>query len=244
MSTRPVMFVGMLTFTDEPSVPGQPPYPSTGPGFPTHPIQLPPWAGGWQPRPDQGLPPFPSHPIVIPPGGVWPPGGGQPPYPSTGPGFPTHPIQLPPWAGGWQPRPEHPIYYPPGSGGPGGQPPYPSTGPGFPTHPIQLPPWAGGWQPRPDHGLPPFPSHPIAGYPWPQPPQPPGGGWPGGGSPPEAPGFEPIGEPGPLAGYQWYWSPTYGWLLGVPPQGETSPPEATTKPGGDKPPVPVQPVKK
>jgi hypothetical protein len=53
---------------------GRPPYPSTGPGFPTPPIYLPP---GTLP----GL--KPEHPIYIPP--------------SVGvPGFPTHPIVLPP----------------------------------------------------------------------------------------------------------------------------------------------------
>jgi hypothetical protein len=70
---------------------GQPPFPSQGPGFPTHPIApggSPPgiWGGGNMPYPDQGLPgpqPHPGHPISP---------GGQPPHPSQGPGFPTHPI--------------------------------------------------------------------------------------------------------------------------------------------------------
>lgn len=57
---------------------GQPPYPSQGPGFPTHPIA----PGGQPPYPSQG-PGFPTHPISP---------GGQPPHPSQGPGFPTHPI--------------------------------------------------------------------------------------------------------------------------------------------------------
>ena len=94
---------------------GQPPYPSQGPGFPTHPIVVPP-GGAWPqpPYPSQG-PGFPTNPIVVPPGGTWP---DQPPvYPSQGPGFPTNPIQLPPWAGSPQP--------------PWPQPPYPSQGPGF-----------------------------------------------------------------------------------------------------------------
>ena len=117
--------------------PYQPPYPSQGPGFPTHPIQLPPWAGGWQPYPDQGLPmpqpPFPSQPPL----GIWGPNDPRP----------THPIA------GWNP----------GTGTfPPYQPPYPSQGPGFPTHPIQLPPWAGGWQPYPDQGLP-MPQPPLGG---------------------------------------------------------------------------------
>jgi hypothetical protein len=42
---------------------------------------------------------------------------------------------------------------------------------------------------------------------------------------PERPGFEPIagGEPGPLGQYVWYWSPVYGWLLGVPVPGAEPP---------------------
>jgi hypothetical protein len=79
----------------------QPPQPpdgfwGAGGNFPTNPIQLPPFAGGWQPRPDQGLPPFPSHPIVIP----------KPPAMANDPDYgidegtgylrPSHPINLPP----------------------------------------------------------------------------------------------------------------------------------------------------
>jgi hypothetical protein len=54
-------------------LPGQPPYPSQGPGFPTHPIA----PGGQPPYPSQGLPPFPSQGL---PGG----GGGRPPRPDQG----------------------------------------------------------------------------------------------------------------------------------------------------------------
>jgi hypothetical protein len=75
---------------------GQPPYPSQGPGFPTHPIS----PGGQPPS-------------------IW---GGAPPYvdiggPGQQPGgpHPSHPIA----PGG---RPSHPIA-PGGSGGEGGQPP-------------------------------------------------------------------------------------------------------------------------
>jgi hypothetical protein len=69
---------------------GQPPYPSQGPGFPTHPIA----PGGQPPYPSQG-PGFPTHPIAP---------GGQPPHPSQGPGFPTHPISPGgPGGGGEQP---------------------------------------------------------------------------------------------------------------------------------------------
>jgi hypothetical protein len=70
-----------------------PPYPSQGPGFPTHPI-----APGGSPYPDQGLPGgsggYPSHPIYMPP------------YPSQGPGFPTHPIAP---GGGYYPDNALPI---------------------------------------------------------------------------------------------------------------------------------------
>lgn len=118
-------------------LPGQPPRPSQGPGFPTNPIVIPP---------DAAAPGVPTHPIYLPP------------YPSQGPGFPTHPIApggpppkpdqgLP----GQPPRPDqglpvspgvptHPIVYPPGL-------------PATPEHPIALPPTPG---------LPPLvPSHPI-----------------------------------------------------------------------------------
>jgi hypothetical protein len=40
-------------------------------------------------------------------------------------------------------------------------------------------------------------------------------------------------------GYQWFWSPTLGWLLGIPPQGTTpSPPdggEVPSPPDGSAP---------
>ena len=119
---------------------------------------------------------------------------------------PTLPIPEPP-LGIWGPPgpwPTPPIVMPPGGGGT--QPPQPPLGiwgpnDPRPTHPIQLPPWAGK-------------------------PQPPTGG---GGTPPtwpaEPPAFQPVGEPGPVAGYQWFYSPTYGWMLGVPPAGTTPPTE-------------------
>ena len=45
------------------------------------------------------------------------------------------------------------------------------------------------------------------------------------------PAFQPIGE-GPKGQYQWYWSPTYGWVLGVPvtPTEPTEPPVEPTEP--------------
>jgi hypothetical protein len=79
-------------------LPGQPNYPSQGPGFPTNPI-----APG-------GMPNYPSNELP-----------GQPNYPSQGPGFPTNPIapggggnypsnELPPITGVWPPlSPSHPI---------------------------------------------------------------------------------------------------------------------------------------
>jgi len=36
-----------------------------------------------------------------------------------------------------------------------------------------------------------------------------------------------------LAGYQWYWSATYGWLLGVPPSTTPPPTEPPTEGGGE-----------
>ena len=92
------------------SLPGQPPYPSQGPGFPTNPIA----PGGQPPYPSQG-PGFPTNPIAP---------GGQPPYPSQGPGFPG---QLP-MPGG------QPVY--PDNSLPG----FPEEGqPGHPSHPIVIP---------------------------------------------------------------------------------------------------------
>jgi len=70
-----------------------------GVNFPSNPIQLPPWAGGWQPRPDQGLPPFPDHPIVIPKPPTEPTEPVDPNYgieEGTGILRPSHPINLPP----------------------------------------------------------------------------------------------------------------------------------------------------
>jgi hypothetical protein len=135
----------------------QPPYPSTGPGFPTNPIQLPPWAGKPQPPwapvdPDYDpWRPKPTHPIMLPgmPGwGLVPiaPGGPRPEHPIYWPPAPTHPIVLPPPASGGAPvhpshpiywpgaHPEHPIWPPPGSVV------IPPSEPGVPTHPIVIPP--------------------------------------------------------------------------------------------------------
>jgi hypothetical protein len=100
MSSR----LAVITFLDD-FTPGltpgyplpQPPlYPSTGPGFPTHPIA----PGGQPPGIWGGAPPWVSHPIAP---------GGQPPYPSQGPGFPTNPIA----PGGSPGHPSHPIALPP-----------------------------------------------------------------------------------------------------------------------------------
>jgi hypothetical protein len=193
-----------------------------------------------------------TQPPVEPPVGIWP--GPRPSHPIMLPGMPG-------WGSGGPRPPVDPGYSPPWAQVPGGQPPYPSTGPGFPTHPIQLPPWAGGWQPHPDNTLPgPQP-------PWPQPPQPvypahpwvppsgsegpPVAGWPSvpgnwpslPGQPPSKPvppEFKPIagGQPGPIAQYQWYYSPVYGWVLGVP-SGTTPPtePPVTEPPPTEPPPT-------
>lgn len=79
-------------------LPGLPPYATTGPGFPTNPIVLPPIAPGgppvqiWGPilHPDQGLPGapvYPSHPIVYPPLPLEPPEGTKPPPENGGWGY-------------------------------------------------------------------------------------------------------------------------------------------------------------
>jgi hypothetical protein len=66
---------------------GRPPYPSQGPGFPTHPIYLPPIVPGGPP-----IDAHPEHPIVLPPPteGTGPEGG-KPPPPGGGWGYhPTY----------------------------------------------------------------------------------------------------------------------------------------------------------
>lgn len=67
--------------------------PSIWPGRPTHPIVIPPDLGIW-PNPPEGTAPHPEHPIVIPPPtSIWPP-------------VPTHPIVLPdPPVDGEPPKP-------------------------------------------------------------------------------------------------------------------------------------------
>jgi len=122
--SNPIMLPGMPGWG---SGGGQPPFPSTGPGFPTNPIAEPPWGWGGQP------------------------GGGQPPRPSTGPGFPTNPIAEPPWGWGQQPpsvwpgpHPSHPIMLPGMPGWP--QPPVPEP----PTGGLQPPvgfEWKYGYSP-------------------------------------------------------------------------------------------------
>lgn len=130
--------------SDRPSHPIYlPPYPSQGPGFPTHPIVIPPDAiGPGLPTHPIYLPVYPSHPIVIPPDSIGP---GVPTHPIYLPVYPAHPIVIPPNAVG-PGLPTHPIVLPPEPplgiwGGPW-LPPYPSQGPGFPTHPIVIPPEA------------------------------------------------------------------------------------------------------
>jgi hypothetical protein len=137
------------------SLPGQPPYPSQGPGFPTNPIApggpppgvwpQPPvgiWPGQPGHRPDQGLPQPP---------GVWP---GQPPrlWPQP-PGQPGHPDQgVPP-----QPPPGMVVVWIPGRGWT-----YIQAG----VHPDQgLPQPPPGAPPRPDQGLPGSQPHPDQGLP-------------------------------------------------------------------------------
>jgi len=132
-STQQVTFQGVAALSGlgvggGPAEP--PPYPSQGPGFPTHPIApggKPPGIWGGPPLyPDQGLP-------------------GQPPFPSQGPGFPTPPIYLPPvqpggpplviWGPG-DPRPQPPIHLPPEP---------PDVSPAPPGTSVKPPPADGGW---------------------------------------------------------------------------------------------------
>jgi hypothetical protein len=156
-------------------LPGGPPYPSQGPGFPTHPIVLPP-GGAWPSPPQPPLqiwggpyyPPIPTHPIVLPPQGpplgTW--GGGGQPFPTppvAGPGRPPwwgmaqdpgYGVPLPPlgtWGGGNVPYPTPPIYFPPEGGA---QPPlgtWGGAGEPFPTPPIVIPPDLPPTMPDPDN---------------------------------------------------------------------------------------------
>jgi hypothetical protein len=223
MPTRNVTIVGTMTWDE------------TGGGGPTPPL------GIWGPTD-----PRPSYPIYwpgFPNWGGWPtptPPNPNPPYPDAGlPLFPFHPIVVPP-GGAWPsppdpnaPRPSHPIMLPgmPGWG----------AWPNVPSHPIMLP-GMPGWGQWPN-----IPTHPIMlpgmpGWPTTPPPQPP--------SIEHPPEFSPIPgqQPGPFGKYQWYWSPTYGWVMGVPVDEETSPPEGEIPPGAwNKPgpsPLPVPPSKK
>jgi hypothetical protein len=122
-----VYIAGVIDAT--PMEAGQPPYPSQGPGFPTHPIAPGGGGGGGQPPGIWPSPGYPSHPIA--------PGGG----PSQGPGFPTNPI----YPGGPPPgiwpspgQPAHPIYIPvdPPEGTEGLSPEHPIYIPVYPSHPI------------------------------------------------------------------------------------------------------------
>jgi hypothetical protein len=148
MAKYPAVLTGVLSVNIEGGTPEhpivEPPYPSQGPGFPTHPI-----APGGPPPGIWPSPGHPAHPIVLPPGPV-DPGYGIPlppvishPIPPT----PEHPIALPPtypvdpdyglplpptvW-----PEPPKPV-----------DPDYSVPVPILPTHPIYLP--AG-----PNHDLP------------------------------------------------------------------------------------------
>jgi hypothetical protein len=106
----------------------EPPYPSTGPGFPTNPIApggtTPPWGPGMTPQPPVAGwgPGFPTHPAAP---------GGRPPLGMWGPGFPYPDQGLP----GQQPGMDNSL--------PGGKPPM-VWKPMFPVNPI-----APGGQPNP-----------------------------------------------------------------------------------------------
>lgn len=126
-------------------LPTPPVHPSTGPGFPTHPIVIPPGAVA---------PGVPTFPIVLPdPPGVDNALPGVPAYPSQG--LPNAPA-----------RPSHPIVYPPGLPD-NSLPATPGLPPLHPAHPIsglpsfgQLPamppvhPWLPGHGPGANLNLP------------------------------------------------------------------------------------------
>jgi len=186
MPTRQVTIQGVMTWED--------PYPSQGPGFPTHPIApgggVPPgyWGGVAPPYPDQGLP-------------------GRPPYPSQGPGFPTNPIAPggpPPgvWIPAFPTNPIAPGGTPPGYWG-GVAPPYPSQGlPGSqPGVDNTLP----GSQPGVDNTLPGAPP----GY------------W-GGVAPPWV--SNPISGGGYIVGWSPITGPVFIPIGGAPPAGSGQPP--------------------
>jgi hypothetical protein len=117
-SSRPVVLMGEMNYTDL-EVGGGPIYPAQPPGiwgggnepFPTPPIQLPPWAGGWQPGIWGPTDPRPTQPIYWPGFPHWPPQP-MPPDPPD-PGTP----KPPPPDGGWGWHPEYGWGYFPMKGG-------------------------------------------------------------------------------------------------------------------------------
>jgi hypothetical protein len=99
---------------------------------------------------------------------------------------------MPGW-GQWPNVPTHPIMLP-------GMPGWGSGGPRPPVDPGYSPPWAQ-IPPGGPVGGPPYPDNTL---PMPQPPK-----W------PAAPEVTPI-PGGPSGNFQWFLSPVYGWVLGVP----------------------------
>lgn len=120
------------------------------------------------------------------------------------------------------PEVSHPI-------APGGQPPSIWPSPGYPAHPIAPGGPPPGIWPSPGH-----PSHPIA--PGGQPP----GIWGGGNVPmPNPPIYFPPPippEPPPAEGWDWVWSPIYGWV--AQPGGDGGKPQPPHPPGSGSPPAP------
>jgi|SRR5215472_973068 len=162
-----------------------------------------------------------------PPLGIW--GGGNVPYPTPpiAPGGP--PLGI--WGGAPPPYPAHPI-------APGGPPPgiWGGGNVPYPTPPIYYPPlgiWGGGNvpYPTPPIHIPGSPPLRIWGPTDPRPgnlPVMPGDG---GGSPPE-------GENPP--GWDWAYSPFYGWVV-VPGGGGGKPqPPGPGDGGGEAPPAAAQ----
>ena len=143
---------------------------------------------------------------------------------------PTHPIVIPPDKPGNPPIPTHPIYLPVH---PDLKPEHPIFLPPYPSHPIIIPPGGvpgTGGPVDPSYGIEAGlkPAHPIVIPP-----------------PPDGATKPPAG--GGVTIYLPAQEPTEGgWVLGfVPGSGwvwlQVGGPASVTKPGGDKPPIGVQP---
>lgn len=93
--------------------PWQPPYPSQGPGFPTHPIVLPPGSPPVPTHPWVPPEPHPEHPIVLPPDAVPPTMPPHPAHPIAGVEYGYALIYIPGYGMKWVAFPVHPDEAPP-----------------------------------------------------------------------------------------------------------------------------------